>query len=247
MISGIVLTKNEEQNIEKCLSSLTWVDEIIVIDDYSTDETVEIAKRHKAKIYKRPLDNDFSSQRNFALSKATSDWVFFVDADEKISEELKNEIIGLLNFSSAHDAYRVKRLDIIWGKTISHGEQGKIRLIRLFKKEKGKWAGRVHEEVRVNGAVGSIRNPIIHYPHSTISEFLREINFYSTIRAEELFSKKKKTNWILILSYPLAKFIKNYFVKLGVLDGIRGLILAVIMSLHSFLSRGKLWLLWRKK
>jgi glycosyltransferase involved in cell wall biosynthesis len=246
-ISAVILTKNEEKNIKDCLTSVKWVDELIIVDDFSTDKTLEIVKRFNTTVYQRELNFDFSAQRNFVLSKINTDWVLFIDADERISEELKNEIIGKISFPNLLDAYSIKRLDMMWGKVIKHGEQGNVRFVRLFKSKVGKFFNKVHEDIKINGKVGRLNNPIIHYPHQSIREFLEKLNLYSDIRSDELREKRVKTNWFLILCYTLGKFFKNYFVKLGILDGIRGLILAVLMSLHSFLSRGKLWLLWQKK
>ncbi len=246
-ISVIVLARNEEKNIKECLESVRWADELIIIDDYSIDNTIKIAEKYTKKIYQRKLAGNFSSQRNFAISKANTKWVFFVDADERIPEELKNEIIGILSFNNAYDAYKIRRIDNMWSKKIKHGEQGSTKILRLFKKEKGKSVGKVHEVIKINGKVGELNNYIIHYPHQSIAQFLKEINIYSTIRANELYDQKIKTNAVLILAYTVGKFIKNYFFMLGFLDGVRGLLLALLMSLHSFLSRGKLWLLWKQK
>ncbi len=247
MITSIILTKNEENNIKECIKSLNWTDKIIVIDDYSTDDTVQIAKANGATVYKRNLNNDFSLQRNYGVSKVDSEWILIVDADERIPEELRNEILGILDFKSDKDAYSLKRTDVIWGKKIKYGEQGNISLIRFFKKDSGTFNGKIHEVLKVKGKIGKLNNPIIHFPHQTINEFLKEINFYTEIRANELFENKIKTNSFLIFLYPLGKFIKDYIFLLGIFDGIRGLMLAVMMSMHSFLVRGKLWMLWKKE
>ncbi len=246
-ITAVVLTKNEEKNITDCLESLKWVDNLIIVDDFSSDKTIELAKKYSVKIYQRSLGLDFSMQRNFALSKVTTEWTFFVDADERISEELKNEIIGKLNFNNGFDGYKIKRTDVMWGKKIRYGEQGNTWITRLFRTKKGRYQGKIHEKVRVDGVIGKVNNEIIHYPHQSIKDFLKELNFYSTIRANELKEAGIKSNGFLILAYTMGKFIKNYFFLLGILDGVRGLILATIMSMHSFLSRGKLWLLWKKR
>ncbi len=247
LVSAIVLTKNEEKNIKDCLESIKWVDEIIIIDDSSSDKTIEISKKYTSKIYKRNLDLDFSKQRNFGISKASNNWILFVDADERITEELKNEIIGILNFNNhIYDAYKIKRIDQMWGRKIKYAEQGSTKLIRLFKKGKGVSYGKVHEVIKINGKIGELNNCIYHYPHQLLSEFIQELNIYSTIRAEELFTKNIKVNGVLVFVYTLGKFINNYFIKLGFLDGVRGLMLAVLMSMHTFLSRGKLWLLWKQ-
>jgi len=247
MISVVILAKNEEKNIKECLQSISWCDEIIVIDDNSTDKTAEIAKKLGAKVFTHSLDNDFSEQRNFGLEKAKGEWVLFVDADERISPALWYEIMAITNDPSNQFAgFYIKRKDIMWGRQLDYGETGNIKLLRLAKKDAGKWTGRVHETWSIKGKTFTLKNPITHYPHQTIKEFLQEINFYTTLRAEELFKKKTKVYWWSVILYPKAKFIVNYLIKGGILDGLEGLVVATLMSFHSFLVRGKLWLLWNK-
>ncbi|MGI8419342.1 MAG: glycosyltransferase family 2 protein [Candidatus Levyibacteriota bacterium] len=247
MISAIVLTRNEEKNIEACLDSLSWCDERIVIDDYSEDKTVDIAKKKGAKVFHHTLQNDFAQQRNFALTKANGDWILFVDADERVSSALWYEIMQRTNESLEYfSGFYIKRQDTMWGKLLRHGETGNITLLRLAKKDAGKWEGQVHEEWKVSGKTLTLQNYLDHYPHTTITEFLKEINFYTDLRAQELFKKKKTANWFTIIFYPKSKFVLNYFIKGGYQDGLPGFVFAMMMSLHSFLVRSKLWLLWEK-
>lgn len=241
-ISAVVLTKNEEKHIEDCLKSLLWCDEIIVVDDASTDQTKQIAKKYKATVVAYTGDHDFANKRNFGLTKAKGDWVLFVDADERVSHALSLEIKSQIsNSKSQYNGYYLKRQDYMWGKPLLHGEQGNGIFLRLGKKGSGEWRGKVHEVWDVTGNRGVLKNPLLHYPHPTLAEFLEEINMYSTMRAEELHSKGVKANFLSILLYPKAKFIQDYFVKCGFLDGIEGFIVALLMSFHSFLVRGKLW------
>lgn len=243
----VILTKNEEKNILDCIESIPSDFEIIVVDDYSTDRTIEVVKsiaRKNIRVLEHKLDDDFASQRNFALSKANSEWVLFIDADERISHELGNEIVSTINHQpSTINGYYVKRADTMWGKQLKHGESGNIKIIRLAKKDSGKWKGKVHEVWDVKGPIGKLTGPIIHYPHQSLSEFLSEISFYSTLRAKELHQERIRASFWQIFFYPKAKFAVNYFFKLGFLDGIPGLIFAIMMSLHSYLVRSKLWLL----
>lgn len=253
MISVIVITKNEEKNILDCLESVLWADEIIIVDDNSDDRTIEVVKNlfnKRIKIYSKALDGDFASQRNYALSKATKKWVFFLDADERVTSKLREEINEFLieHVKNANiNGFYIKRKDIMWGKELKHGETGDIKLLRFAKKGAGIWKGKVHEVWEVDGNTSEMEGNIIHFPHQTIDEFLSEINFYTTLRAKELYENKIEGSIKNIILYPKGKFIKNYFVKLGFLDGIEGFIFAIFMSLHSFLVRGKLWLLWRRK
>ena len=245
MLSIIVLTKNEEKNIIDCLISASFADELLVIDDNSSDKTVAIAKKHKARVFRRALDGNFSMQRNFGLTNAKEDWVFFLDADERISKSLQDELLKTIKKNS-NSGFFLKRQDIMWGKKIMHGEAGSIRLMRLGRKNAGKWEGDVHETWRIKEATGELKNPILHYPHQSVKSFLEKINMYTTLRAKELYQKGTKANFFTILLYPKAKFVYNYFIRLGFLDGTEGFIFAMLMSFHSFLVRGKLWLLWQK-
>jgi glycosyltransferase involved in cell wall biosynthesis len=251
ILSAVIICKNEEDKIKDCISSLLWCDEIIIVDDFSTDSTLEKIKEFnnkKIKIYKRKLDCDFSSQRNFALTVARKEWIFFVDADEIVSEPLKNEISSIISDRAERSvAFKIQRVDHVFGKTLKYGETGNIKLVRLAKKEVGHWKGKIHEKWIIEGKIGVLRNTLLHFPHANIANFLKEINNYTTIRAEELFENGKKSNFFYIVLYPKTKFIINYFFKKGFLDGIPGLVSAIIMSFHSFLVRGKLWSLQHKK
>lgn len=250
MISAVILTKNEEKNIAGCLESLKWCDEIIIVDDYSEDETIKRCQMAsvKCQIYKRRLNGDFAGQRNFGLEKAKGDWVLFVDADERISSALASEIqtqisnLKTQNFSG----FYLKRLDFFGGKWLKHGETANVRLLRLAKKGAGVWRRRVHEAWEVKGKIGELKYPLLHYPHQTINEFVKDIDFFSTLHAGELAKEGKKSNLFKIIFYPVGKFLKNYFLLFGFLDGIEGLIVALMMSFHSFLAWTELYLKWKK-
>jgi glycosyltransferase involved in cell wall biosynthesis len=250
MISVVVLTQNEEKNIADCLHSLSWCDEIVIIDDYSTDATEQVISSLSLKqvhVYKHHLNGNFSDARNFGLEKARHEWVLFIDADERISSSLQYEIVSSITSSiENYTGYYLKRTDVMWGKELRFGEVGNIALLRLAKKGSGKWTGHVHERWQVKGKTTKLKKALLHYPHQNVTEFLREINYYTDIRAEELYKLKKKTSLLAIAAYPLAKFLQNYIFKQGFRDGVRGMILALMMSFHSFLVRGKLWQLWQK-
>lgn len=249
MISAVVICKNEAENIVECLKSLSFCDEIIVIDDNSIDSTQKIVnglKNSKIKVFEHALDNDFSKLRNFGLEKAKSEWVLFIDADERVSGALAFEISNATIFSLQFNGFYIKRRDIMWKKELKYGEPGSIKLLRLGKKGFGKWEGNVHEKWNIRGKVKQLSNPLLHFPHKTIKDFLLEVNFYTSIRAKLLFKKGIKANFISIFLYPSGKFLLNFFIRRGFLDGVPGLIFAIMMSLHSFLVRGKLWALNNK-
>jgi glycosyltransferase involved in cell wall biosynthesis len=250
MISVIILAKNEEQVIKRCIESVKWCSEIILIDDESQDKTVEIAQKFGVKIYTRALGKDFSAQRNFGISKATHEWILFVDADEVISDALAYEISNATEFRGQdlkiYNGFYLRRSDFMWGKQLRYGETGDVKLLRLGRRGFGQWKGMAHERWEMNGLIGKLINPMLHYPHQTLEKFLNEVNFYTDIRAKELSGKNTKVFFWSILLYPLGKFMLNYFVKRGFMDGIRGLVVAVVMSFHSFLVRGKLWTMRNK-
>lgn len=243
MISAVVIVKNEERVIGDCLKSLSFCDEIIVIDDKSSDKTVEIAKKHKAVVYEHDLGNDFASQRNFGLKKAKEDWVLFIDADEIVSDDLQNEILNSIQKENA-EAFYIPREDFLFGKKLRFGDAGTVSILRLARREAGNWEGNVHEIWKINRKkVRYLKKPILHYPHQSIAEFLKEINVYSTIRAKELQNKKESSNVATIILYPKLKFIYLYVFKLGFFDGTAGIVHALMMSFYSFLVRSKLFLL----
>lgn len=246
-ISAVVLTKNEEKNIAECLRSLAFCDEIIVIDDASNDKTVRIARGLGAKIFVRGLEGDFSSQRNFALKKASGRWVFFVDADERITDRLREEILKeIKKVDNPYSGYFVKRQDFLWGKKLRFGETSSLKFLRLARKSAGGFKRRVHEYWNVVGRTKTLENPLVHHPHQTLREFIADINFQSTLHARANCEEGKKSTLLKIIFLPKLKFLRNYFLRLGFLDGERGFLLALLMSFHSFLAWSKLWVAQRK-
>jgi glycosyltransferase involved in cell wall biosynthesis len=249
-ISLILLTKNESENIGKWgswLPKLKSVNELIIVDDNSTDDTINLCKKLaskslKVKSFRRSLDRNFSSQRNFAVSKTTNDWIFWLDADEEPSDKLIDYINHIDNH--LYYDYAFKRSDIFLGKPLHHGETASQHFLRLFNKNFGNFSLSVHELwVSTKPTIYS-NLEIIHTSHNTLKSFLEKINFYSDIRSQELFHHQVKTNLFQIIYYPLAKFVHNYFLRFGFLDGTPGIIIAIGMSFHSFLVRSKLWCLY---
>lgn len=238
MLSVVILTKNEGNNIERCIKSLSFCDEIIVVDDFSIDKTIEIAKKLGAKVFQRALNNDFSSQRNFGLEKVKGEWVLFIDADEEVSKELSAEILEKTK-TKYFDGYYLKRKDIAFGKELKYGETASIKLLRLGRKEKGLWKRPVHEVWKIKSPVDTLKNSLNHYSHQNILDSLRKINYYSGIEAD--FRQNEKSGYFKILFYPCAKFFKNFILLKGFLDGMPGFLIACLMSAHSFLVRVKIW------
>jgi len=250
-ISLTILTKNEQENINKnfdWLKNIKTINEIIVVDDFSTDKTKDIFKskignHQKLKIYQRKLDGDFSSQRQFSISKSTNNWILWLDADEVPSPPL---IEFLTNFSPTNHAYAYSftRQELFCGHQLNYG-QGKQKITRLFNKYKGGFVGKVHEVWSTNRSKDT-NIVFFHHSNQNITQILEKINFYTDIRANQLFQDKIPTSIFQIISYPIAKFFQNYIFKLGFLDGVAGIILCLFMSFHSFLVRAKLWHLYKQ-
>ena len=242
-ISGVVLSRNEERRIGRCLDSLGFCDEVILIDDFSTDQTVEITKGRGGVVFQRKLEGNFAAQRNFGLKKAKNEWVLFLDADEVVSPALSLGIVRRVKETEEKGiaGYYFSRRDFFINGFLNYGETSQVKLLRLAKKSAGIWEGKVHERWIIQKRTKTMKNPILHYSHSTLADSFSRINFYSSLRADELFAQGKNASLAEVIIYPLAKFLKNYFWHWGFLDKTRGLIFALMMSWHSFLVRAKLW------
>lgn len=242
ILSAVVITKDEENNIRDCLNTLSFCDEIVVVDDYSHDNTIKIAKKFGAQIFQRRLNSDFAAQRNFGLKRAKGDWVLFVDADERVSKDLAREIVQVINDPTLNYAgYYLKRVDYMWGRQLRHGEIGAVRLHRLGRSNAGVWKRRVHEEWSFAGRTYLLKNPLLHYSHPTLSEFINHVNNFSTLHAKANLEEGKGSSLAKVIIWPTGKFVYNYIARGGFLDGLAGFIFSVIMSFNSFLAWNKLW------
>ena len=250
-ISLTILIKNEQKNIDKnfnWLKDIKTISEIIVVNDFSSDNTIDIFKskignHQKLKVYQRKLDNDFSSQRQYSVSKSSNFWTLWLDADEVPSPSMINFLNNFSPTSHIH-AYSFIRHEVFLGYKLNYG-QSKQKMVRLFNKNEGRFVGYVHELWKTADTKDT--NIIFfHHSNQNITQILNKINFYTNIRALELLKNKITTNIFQVIFFPLAKFFQNYIFKLGFLDGTPGIILSLTMSLHSFLVRSKLWHLSNK-
>lgn len=191
----------------------------------------------------QPGISDFAKARNQAMGKAKTDWILFVDADEKITPELEKEI--MLAIKDKRFNYQLKRTDTFQGRVLNHGETASVRLIRLIQPGSGRWQGKVHEVFVSKLPVRVLNQPLLHQRQITFGQLFDRLNYYSDLRAKELFAAGVKFS-VRQLFLPKLKFIHNYFLRLGFLDGVPGLMLAFLMSLHSLMVRVKLYGLWQK-
>lgn len=239
-ISVVIITLNEERNIARCLESISWVDEIIIIDAFSKDNTIIIGSQYTDKIFQRKWPG-FSEQRNFGLSQAKSDWVLFIDADERISSPLACEIKRLLQDKPEPDGYYLLRQAFYAGQKIKYGEWNPDWKLRLVRRGKAQWGGpRVHERLLLDGRAAYLENPFFHFTYRDIGQHLRKLNLYSTLFAQDAAEKGEDVNLRKLVLEPLERFRNGYFVKTGYKDGLPGLVIAVLQSLEVFLRYVKL-------
>ena len=243
--STIVITYNEEENIRECLESLKWCDEIIVVDSKSKDKTVDIAREFTNNIIS--VDNlSFGGKRNLGIEKSAGEWILWLDADERVTEDLKNEIIQIINnASNDFEAFYINRKSFFINKFIKHCGWYPDYKLRLFKKSTGiKFdTAKVHETAVYSGKTGRLRSEIIHLTDKTFEHYINKLNSYTTLSAEELYKANKRASFFAIIFRPVFTFFKMYFLKLGVLDGYMGLVLCTLSGIHVMVKYSKLYYL----
>lgn len=235
-ISGLIITYNEEKNIKEVLECFDFCDEVIVVDSFSTDNTVSIAQTFsKVKVVQNKFE-DFAKQRNLALQYAANDWVLFLDADERITPTLKAEIISTLNAPNPKDAYYFKRLFFFAGKPIHFsGTQGD-KNFRLFRKSKCYYVPerKVHETLSVKGSIGVLKHKLLHYSVSDYNSYRQKAILYGKLRGEEMYLKGKRYNALKMYAKMAFHFFKTYILKGGILDGKEGFLLSKVSAISVY-------------
>ncbi|MBU1851576.1 MAG: glycosyltransferase family 2 protein [Candidatus Omnitrophica bacterium] len=238
-ISVAVIALNEEKILCGCLDAVRWADDIVVVDSGSGDATADIAERHGANVFKREFD-DFEKQKNFALSKTKEKWVFFLDADERVTPELALEVQKAVN-DERYDGYFISRTNIIFGKKMRFGGHQRDRHIRLFKKANGCFEGAIHEKAVIEGNVGELREPLIHYSTGTYAEYMEKLKLYTDLEAQHLLDRKETVRVTDIVLKPAGRFFKQYIFLRGFLDGLEGFVFYGLSSLYLFVKYFKYW------
>jgi glycosyltransferase involved in cell wall biosynthesis len=238
MLSIIIPTYNEETYIEDALRSVSFADEIILIDSYSTDNTVAIAKPYTSKVLQRKFDN-FSEQKNYALKYATGDWVLFLDADERVTHSLEDEIKKTIAHPK-HDGYKINFPHFYMNRFLYHHSDDVLRLVR---RAGAHFSGSVHEKLHCEGTIGKLKNHMIHYTYKGLEDYIRKKETYAWFQAEQLFEKGKKATWFHFLIKPWYRFFSSYILKGGFRDGIPGLVVAAVNAYGVFQRYVKLRLL----
>jgi glycosyltransferase involved in cell wall biosynthesis len=238
-ITAVILAKNEEKNLPQCLESVAWVDEVIVVDDQSTDKSVSLAKKAGAKVYHRKLD-DFALQRNFALSKVKTEWVLLIDPDESVPSKLKEEILQAKKLKDFAGFY-FPRKNIIFGQWIKHSGWSPDYQLHFFRMKKGKYVGKVHERVEVEGKVGYLKTSLIHENFQSISQYLEKLIHYTQLEAEKQVKSGYQFSWSDLIQKPLDEFLRRFFAEKGYQDGIHGLALCLLQAFSELMVYLRVW------
>lgn len=227
-LSVIIITKNEALDIRECLTSVSWATEIIVLDSGSSDGTLEIAREFTEYVYTSPDWQGFGIQKNRALEYATKDWVLSLDADERVTQELRTEIEKIITRPNSKSAFRISRSSSYCGRFMKHSGWSPDYVVRLFRKESGHFNNNiVHESIVINGKVGTLKHPILHYAFTDIEEVLDKINRYSSAGAVQKLNQGKKSSLGKAIRHGLWAFMRTFFIQAGFLDGREGFMLAI--------------------
>lgn len=246
-ISAVLITYNEEDRVEAALKSVAGIaSEIIVVDSFSTDKTVKIARRYTERVYERTWTN-FADQKNFANSHASHRWILSLDADERLSPALREELLRMKNEEPDCSGFSIPRQVYYLGRWIKHSGWYPDRKVRLFSRDLGRWEGDyVHEKLVVTGEIKNLKGVIHHFTYRNIGDHVARINQFSSLGAQKLYAAKKKCRWHHLVLLPWVRFLKSYFLKLGFLDGFPGLVVSVLNGYAIFIRYAKLREIWKK-
>ena len=247
-LSVVVITKNEGSRLADCLKSVDWADEVIVVDDKSTDDTVAVAKAHGAKVFERAMDIE-GKHRNYAYGLAGHDWVFSLDADERVTPELKQEIIETLKNSPSCNGYAVPRRNFMGNVWVKHGGMYPSAQLRLFRKGEFRYdeQAEVHPQAYMKDPRGTLKSDILHYTYRDFTDAIAKLDRQTDLEARKWFRENRKVGTLSILRKTTDRFWRAYISKKGYKDGVIGLFLAVNSGMYQFLSYAKYWELKRNQ
>ena len=240
--SVIITAKDEADEIAVCIASVSWADEVIVVENDSTDETVAIARAAGATVFSHPFTT-IGKQRNAAIERATREWVLVVDADERGTASLGDEVRRVIANGSETSAYRVRRRNFFLGREIRHGGWERDRPVRLFRKSLRYDERPVHEHVVTDGAVGELTEPMLHYPYASLDEYFEKLDRYSRWWAEQSYARGRRTSAWTVAIRPPARFVSMYILRAGFLDGGAGVVVAALAAISVAAKYARLWAL----
>ena len=239
-VTATVITFNEAANIQAALESLSWADEIVVVDSESTDDTAAIARRFTERVIVQRWPG-YVAQKNFAAAQASHDWIFSLDADERVSPALAAEVQRVATSPRAA-GYRVPRVTYHLGRWIRSTDWYPDYQLRLYDRRRARWAGRyVHESVRADGGVEDLRGELLHYAYRDLSHHLQTMDRYTTLAARQMFEEGRRAGWVDLAVHPPAAFVRNYVLRGGFRDGVPGLIVSAMNARYVGLKFAKLW------
>lgn len=242
-LTVIILTYNEERHIKDCIASAGLADEILIIDSGSSDNTVQIAREAGARVITHPMNEGFAAQRNFALEQAANEWVMFLDADERITTSLAEGIKAVLTEGPKISAFRIPRRNHFLGKWIKHCGWYPDYSLRLMRKGEAYYTGLVHEHLVVDGETSVLNEPFIHYTYSSVEQYLSKLNKYTSLAAQEMKARDKIASILDIAFRPAFTFLKMFFLRKGIFDGIEGLVICLLSSFYVLVKYTKLYYL----
>jgi glycosyltransferase involved in cell wall biosynthesis len=247
-LSVVVITKNEENRLADCLKSVEWADEIIVVDDQSTDRTLEIARQFTSKVFQRKMDIE-GKHRNYAYALASNRWVLSLDADERVTPELRDEIAALFQTEPTCNGYTIPRRNFVGKVWVRYGGMYPSAQLRLFRKHAFRYdeEAEVHPQAYMEDPRGSLKNDILHYTYRDFTDAVAKLDRQTDLEARKWFREKRKVGPFGILRKMADRFWKAYVVKEGYRDGVIGLFLAVNGAMYQFLSYAKTWELRQSK
>ena len=246
-VTVTVITKNEAEAIADALKSVSWADELIVIDAESTDDTVNIARRFTDRVYVRAWPG-YIDQKNHAATLASNDWILSLDADERVPSALADEIRSVLREEPGAAGFRMPRVSFYLGKWIRTTDMYPDYQLRLYDRRRARWDGMfVHESVRPDGTVKYLKNELQHHPYKDLSEHLIRMDRYTTLAARQMHAQGKRASVAQIVFQPKLAFLRNYVLKGGFRDGTAGLVISLVNSYYVFLKFAKLWEIGRKE
>ena len=240
-LAVIILTKNEEENIEGAMDSAAFADEIVIIDSGSTDKTQELAEKYGARFVLHSMDeNGFAGQRNFALTQTEAEWVFYLDADERITSNAADEIQRIVCLNNQR-CYKIKRMNVVFGQMMKYGEHRPDWCVRLFPRTQVTWMGVVHESPISKLPVVALQYPLHHYTYTDWHRYFEKFNQYTDLMAQRMWENGKRGTFLDILIHPAFAFVRFYILRLGILDGKQGLIFALNHYFYTMIKYVKLY------
>ena len=245
-LSITIIGHNEADHLRELLPQLSWADEVVYVDCESTDDSLAVAESHGCRSFSRPNNRNLNVNKSFGIEQAGSDWIFYLDPDERLPEALVQEVCGIKDSATPHAAFRFNRRNHYFGQWVRYGSQYPDTQLRLFRKGKAQFPNRhVHEKLEVDGTIGKLRNDMLHHPYPTIGQFLRKFDFYTGVEADYLLEAGVRpgpgNHLRFLVLRPCTRFWRRYLFKGGFRDGIPGLFCALFDALNLMVRYFKLW------